>query len=315
MSRTPLEVVVPNLTGKLAVVTGANSGLGFGITSALARAGAEVIMAIRNEQKGGRAIADITEKNPAAAVSMRQLDLSSQASIAALGEQLNNEGRPIDILVNNAGIMTPPSRDVTQDGFELQFGSNYLGHFALTGHLVPLLRAADGSRVTTMSSATNHFGRLVFDDLQSERRYNPNRAYGTSKLGNLMFARELDRRSNEAGWGILSNAAHPGGTRTNLQVTGPTYKGESTLAYHAMRLSMGFDWMWQDISQGILPALYAATSPDAEGGMYYGPSGYLELTGPSAALARVPKRATDEADAQRLWAVSEELTGVRFPPR
>ncbi|KRQ30338.1 SDR family oxidoreductase [Mycobacteroides chelonae] len=313
MSRTPLEVTVPDLSGHLAVVTGANSGLGLGLTKALARAGAEVIMAIRNKDKGRQAISEILAENPSATVSIRQLDLSSLASIATLGQQLKDEARPINILVNNAGIMTPPSRDITADGFELQFGSNYLGHFALTGHLLPLLRAAGHSRVMTMSSATNHNGKLDFDDLQGEHRYNTNRAYGTSKLANLMFARELERRSREAGWGILSNAAHPGATRTNLQVTGPTHNGESTLAYRVMRLSMGFDWMWQDISQGILPALYGATSPGATGAAYYGPSGFLELTGNAVALARVPKRANNETDAQRLWSVSEELTDVRFP--
>ncbi|ALR12564.1 short-chain dehydrogenase [Mycobacteroides saopaulense] len=314
MPRTPQgNVIVPDLTGKLAVVTGANSGLGLGLTKALAQAGAEVILAVRNPEKGQRAIAEIKDENPSATVSMRHLDLSSLASIAALGDQLNDEARPVDILINNAGIMTPPSRDVTDDGFELQFGSNHLGHFALTGHLLPLLRSAGTSRVVTMSSGTNQFGRLDFDDLQSEHRYNTNRAYGTSKLANLMFARELDRRSSEGRWGILSNAAHPGATRTNLQITGPTHNGESTFAYHAMRLSMGFNWMWQNVDQGILPALFAATSTGAQGGTYYGPSGFLELTGDTAALARVPKRAKNEADARRLWDASEELTGVRFP--
>jgi NAD(P)-dependent dehydrogenase (short-subunit alcohol dehydrogenase family) len=312
MARTTPDVTVPDLTGRLAVVTGANSGLGFGLAGRFARAGAEVVLAVRNQAKGADAVSRIKAEVPGATVRTAPLDLADLANVAAFGERLNGEGRPIDHLVNNAGIMIPPKRFRTEDGFELQFGTNHLGHFALTAHLLPLLRAAGTSRVTSMSSLASRAGRMDWDDLQSERRYRPWRAYGVSKLANLLFARELQRRSEQGGWGILSNAAHPGGTVTNLQVTGPTHGGSSGgLKMTLMRASQRIPFAWQQVPTGILPALYAATSPDARGGAYYGPSGFGELTGGSAP-ARIPRRALDAGDAARLWEVSERLTGVTF---
>jgi NAD(P)-dependent dehydrogenase (short-subunit alcohol dehydrogenase family) len=211
-----LVATVPDLSGKLAVITGSNSGLGFGLARRLSAAGADVVMAIRNRAKGEAAIDEIRATVPDAKLTIKPLDLSSLAGVAALGEQLNADGRPIDILINNAGVMTPPKRDTTTDGFELQFGSNHLGHFALTAHLLPLLRAADSPRVVSLSSlAARQSGRIHFDDLQFEKSYAPMQAYGQSKLAVLMFARELDRRSREAGWGIVSTAAHPVLTKTN----------------------------------------------------------------------------------------------------
>src|SRR5271167_3490734 len=219
-----LVATVPDLTGKLAIVTGANSGLGFGLARRLSAAGADVVMAIRNRAKGEAAIEEIRATVPDAKLIIKTLDLSSLAAVAALGEQLNGEGRPIDILINNAGVMTPPERDTTADGFELQFGSNHLGHFALTAHLLPLLRAAHGARVVSLSSlAARQSGRIHFDDLQFDKSYSAMQAYGQSKLAVLMFARELDRRSRAAGWGIVSTAAHPGLTKTNLQISGPSH--------------------------------------------------------------------------------------------
>ena len=219
-----LVATVPDLSGKLAVVTGSNSGLGFGLARRLSGAGAEVIMAIRNRAKGEAAIDEIRATVPDARLTIKPLDLSSLASVAALGDALNSDGRPIDILINNAGVMTPPKRDTTADGFELQFGSNHLGHFALTAHLLPLLRAAGRARVVSLSSiAARQSGRIHFDDPQFEKSYSPMQAYGQSKLAVLMFARELDRRSRDAGWGIVSNAAHPGLTKTNLQISGPSH--------------------------------------------------------------------------------------------
>jgi NAD(P)-dependent dehydrogenase (short-subunit alcohol dehydrogenase family) len=312
MPSTTPDITVPDLTGKLAVITGANSGLGFGLTRRFARAGAEVVLAVRDQQKGEAAIEQLRGEVPGAKLRIGHLDLASLASVAAFGKELHQEGRPIDFLLNNAGLMMPPRRDVTEDGFELQFGGNHLGHFALTGHLLPLLRAAGTSRVTTMSSALARVGRLDFDDLQSEQ-YRPQRAYGTSKLANLMFARELDRRSQAAGWGIRSNAAHPGATMTNLQTTGPTHGGSRPgLTARLFLATKRIGWMWQQVDTGVLPALYAATSPDAAGGGYYGPSGFGELTG-GPAPAKVPARARNQADAERLWQVSETLTGVTFP--
>ncbi|GAA1846369.1 SDR family oxidoreductase [Asanoa iriomotensis] len=303
------DINVPDLTGTLAVVTGANSGIGFGLTSRLAAAGAEVVLAVRNVTKGTDAINRIRRHTPAAQLRVSSVDLADLASVRALGERMRTDGRPIDILINNAGIMTPPRRDVTRDGFELQFGSNYLGHFALTAHLLPLLRP--GARVTTLSSLTARRGRIDFADLQSTRSYGPSRSYAQSKLATLLFAQELDRRSRRFGWGILSNAAHPGATVTNLQVTGPTHGGRrERLTRVVNSLSYRIPGMWQQIDTGILPALYAAVDPAAEGGAYYGPAGFAELTG-GPAPARVPRAATPET-AARLWAVSEELTETRF---
>ncbi|GIG89488.1 SDR family oxidoreductase [Plantactinospora endophytica] len=310
--RSP-DIDVPDLAGKLAVVTGANSGIGFGASSRLARAGAEVILAVRDEARGNKALAEIRAEVPDARVSLRHLDLASLASVAALGARLVEEGRPVHILVNNAGIMAPRRRALTEDGLELQFATNYLGHFALTGHLLPLLRAAGAARVVSVSSMMSRFGRFDFDNLQGERRYQGVLAYGLSKLAMLVFARELQRRSTAGGWGILSNAAHPGATITNLQVTGPTHGGRSLrLNRIRNRLLYLVPWVWQEIPAGALPTVYAATSPAAEGAGYYGPDGFGELHG-GPAPASVPARALDEADAARFWEVSERLSGVTYP--
>ncbi|WP_309615378.1 SDR family oxidoreductase [Salinibacterium sp.] len=297
---------VPDLTGRLAIVTGANSGLGFGLTGRLAKAGAEVILAVRSVEKGAAAVDRVRREMPAAKLEIRMLDLASLDSVAAFAATVTADGRPLDILINNAGVMAPPKRMTTAEGFELQFGSNHLGPFALTGHLLPALRAADHPRVTSTSSLAARAGRLNWDDLQSLNRYVPFGAYGLSKLANLMFARELQVRSDTAGWGITSTAAHPGGTATNLQVAGPRQGRE---------LSGFTTWVtktfFQQIPEGILPSLFAATSLDVTPGAYYGPNGFLEIRGP-ATLAHVPRRALDAADSARLWTVSEELTGVTY---
>jgi NAD(P)-dependent dehydrogenase (short-subunit alcohol dehydrogenase family) len=315
MARNELAVSVPDLSGKLAVVTGSNSGLGLGLATRLSAAGADVVMAIRNRTKGEAAVEQIRATVPDAKLTIKSLDLSSLTSVAALGQELNAEGRPIDILINNAGVMQPPERETTVDGFELQFGSNHLGHFALTGHLLPLLRAADNARVTSLSSGAARMGGINFGDLQWETRYNPTQAYSQSKSANLMFALELDRRSRQAGWGIVSSAAHPGLTKTNLQLSGPSQGRQSpTLLERFYRLSRRLTpFGWQEIDEGILPVLYAAASPDAEGGTYYGPRGLLELAGGGVTLAKVPNHAKNEADCRRLWGISEQLTGVSYP--
>jgi NAD(P)-dependent dehydrogenase (short-subunit alcohol dehydrogenase family) len=310
-----LVATVPDLSGKLAVITGSNSGLGFGLARRLSAAGADVVMAIRNRAKGEAAIDEIRATVPDAKLTIKPLDLSSLAGVAALGEQLNADGRPIDILINNAGVMTPPKRGTTTDGFELQFGSNHLGHFALTAHLMPLLRAADSPRVVSLSSLAARQGRIHFDDPQFEKSYTPGQAYGQSKLAVLMFARELDRRSKEAGWGILSNAAHPGLTKTNLQISGPSHgRSKPSTMERLYKLSWRLTpFLWQEIDEGILPALYAATSPQAEGGAFYGPHGIYEAAGGGVAVAKVPARARNDADCRRLWDISEKLTGVSYP--
>jgi NAD(P)-dependent dehydrogenase (short-subunit alcohol dehydrogenase family) len=308
-------VTVPDLSGKLAVVTGANSGLGLELATRLSASGADVVMAIRNRAKGEAAVKEIQAKVPDAKLTIKQLDLASLASVAALGEELNAEGRPVDILVNNAGIMQPPERETTADGFELQFGGNHLGHFALTGHLLPLLRAASGARVTSLSSSAARLGGIKFDDLQWEKRYNATGAYAQSKSANLMFALELDRRSRQGRWGIVSNAAHPGLCKTNLQLSGPSHgKASPTLLERFYRISRQVTpFMWQDVEEGTLPPLYAATSPDAKGEAFYGPRGFLELAGGGITDAKILDRARNEADCRRLWEISEQLTGVRYP--
>jgi NAD(P)-dependent dehydrogenase (short-subunit alcohol dehydrogenase family) len=252
---------------------------------------------------------------PDAQRTIKALDLASLASVAALGDELVAEGRPIDILINNAGIMQPPQRETTADGFELQFGCNHLGHFALTGHLLPLLRAADNARVTSLSSSAQRLGGINFGDLQWEKRYNATRAYAQSKSANLMFAIELDRRSRQGGWGIVSNAAHPGLCKTNLQLSGPSHgKDAPTLMERFYRVTRQVTpFMWQDIDEGILPALYAAAAPDAKAGAFYGPHGFLELAGGGVTDAKILGRSRNEADCRKLWDISEELTGVTYP--
>jgi NAD(P)-dependent dehydrogenase (short-subunit alcohol dehydrogenase family) len=311
-----LTVTVPDLTGKLAVVTGSNSGLGLGLATRLADAGADVVMAIRNRTKGEAAVEQIRATVPDAKLTIKPLDLSSLASVAALGDELNAEGRPIDILINNAGVMTPPQRDTTSDGFELQFGANHLGHFALTGHVLPLLRAAEGSRVVSLSSIAARSGRMNFDDLQFENSYAPMQAYGQSKLANLIFARELARRSREGGWGVTSTAGHPGLTKTNLQISGPSHgRAKPSTMERLYKFSWRFmPFLWQEVDEGILPALYAATSPQAQNGAFYGPRGFMGLAGGGVIEANTPSHAKNEADGRRLWEVSERLTGVTYPP-
>jgi NAD(P)-dependent dehydrogenase (short-subunit alcohol dehydrogenase family) len=315
MSLNERTVSVPDLSGTLAVVTGSNSGLGLGLATRLSAAGADVVMAIRNRAKGEAAVEQIRATVPTAKLTIKSLDLSSLASVVALGDELNAEGRPIDLLINNAGVMQPPQRETTADGFELQFGSNHLGHFALTGHLLPLLRAADNPRVVTLSSLAARMGGINWDDPQWEKRYNPSRAYAQSKSANLMFALELDRRSRAQGWTITSSAAHPGFAKTNLQLSGPSQGRDApTLMERFYRVSRRLTpFAWQEIDEGILPALYAAVSPAADGGAFYGPRGLLEAAGGGVTRAKIPGRAGDPGDCRRLWELSEKLTGVTFP--
>ena len=311
MAKT-LDATPPDLSGKLAVVTGSNSGLGLGLATRLAAAGADVVMAVRNQAKGEAAATEIREEVPQAKLTLKQLDLASLASVAALGQELNAEGRPIDILINNAGIMQPPQREVTEDGFELQFGCNHLGHFALTAHVLPLLRAAADARATSLSSTASLLGGVNFADPNWEKSYDATRAYAQSKSATLMFALELDRRSRQGGWGIRSNAAHPGLTKTNLQISGPSHgQDQPTGLARFYQFTWRFTpFMWQEIDKGILPALFAAASPEAEGGAYYGPRAVVKG---NAVRANIPRSARSEADNRRLWEISEQFTGVAYP--
>ncbi len=297
---------IPSQTGKLAIVTGANSGIGYETALELARAGAAVVVASRSESKGAAAVGRIKAAAPGAEVRFEALDLASLVAIAGFSERILNAGRPVDILVNNAGVMMLPQRRLTADGFEMQLGTNYLGHFALTGHLLPLLKQAR-ARVVQLSSIAHRRGRIDFDDLQSTRRYGPSRVYGQSKLAMLMFALELQRRSDAAGWGLTSVAAHPGIARSELASNGMGGV-RATLVNLVVRVA------GHSAAAGALPTLYAAAAMTpgvvAPSG-YYGPQGLLELKGPPGP-AKAEPQALDAAAARRLWDVSEELTGVRF---
>jgi NAD(P)-dependent dehydrogenase (short-subunit alcohol dehydrogenase family) len=309
MARTTPDVAVPDLTGKLAVVTGASDGIGLGLAGRLARAGAEVIMPVRNAAKGAAAAERIAASVAGARVAPRQLDLSSLDSVAAFAAQLAGDGRPIDILINNAGVMTPPTRQVTRDGFELQFGTNFLGHFALTAQLLPLLRAGR-ARVTTQTSIAAASGGINWDDLQWEKKYQAGPAYAQSKIADLLFALELDRRSKAGAWGVVSNAAHPGITVTNLLAAHPEMgRPRDTVAVRAIRRLARAGFLFQQVDGGLLPALFAAASPAAKGGVLYGPSGFRQLRGAPAEQATY-KPGLSQDDATRIWAVAEKLVGV-----
>jgi NAD(P)-dependent dehydrogenase (short-subunit alcohol dehydrogenase family) len=289
---------IPDQRGRLAIVTGANSGIGYETARALARKGARVILACRSAEKGNAAVERIRAEQPAGTAELAALDLSDLDAVARLADELAKAHEALDLLVDNAGVMVPPLTRTAQ-GFELQFGTNHLGHFALTGRLLPLLKGTGGSRVVVVSSGVHHGGRMDFDDPNWERRrYNGWKAYAQSKLANLLFALELERRLRAAGARTIVTAAHPGWTATDLQRTSGVARFFNPLL--AMKPV-----------DGALPTLRAATDPDATGGSYFGPSRFFEMSGPPVA-ARVSRRARSTADAARLWALSEELTGVRF---
>lgn len=301
---------VPDQAGRLAVVTGANSGTGREAAERLAAAGARVVLAVRTVAKGETARDEILAAHPDAAVEVRRIDLADLASVREFADGLLADGTPVDMLLNNAGVMAPPRRFTTADDFELQFGSNVLGHFALTLRLLPLLLAAPAPRVVMMSSGAAHIGRIRFDDLQWEKRYSAWGAYGQSKLADLMIARHLATIAEGRGWTLRGVAAHPGFTRTNLQSAGPNLgRSRPSLSSRAMNL---LPLPSQAPAQGAEPMLFAAADPAAENGGYYGPQGWGEFTGPTGP-ARVPSRAADTAVAARLWDVAEELTGVALP--
>ena len=291
---------IPDQTGRVAVITGANTGLGFETAAALAGRGARVVLAVRDVAKGGAAAGRISAASPNADVAVRELDLTSLDSIRAAAERLRSEHDRIDLLINNAGVMFTP-KSVTEDGFELQFGTNHLGHFALTGLLLDRLLAVPGSRIVTVSSMGHRAGNIDFDNLQWQRGYSRARAYGRSKLANLLFTYELQRRL--AGSPTLAAAAHPGASSTELSRNTPAW----------MRLVTGpFELTSQGADMGALPTLRAATDPGVRGGEYFGPGGFAELRGyPKVVTSNA--RSHDAAVQRRLWSVSEELTGVVYP--
>jgi NAD(P)-dependent dehydrogenase (short-subunit alcohol dehydrogenase family) len=298
---------VPQQEGRRAVVTG-TGGLGYETALVLAQHGAEVILAGRSERKGREAVRRILDGVPGVSVRFELLDLADLASVTAFSNRLLAADRPLDLLINNAGVMTPPKRQTTIDGFELQFGTNYLGHFSLAAQLLPLLRRSRAPRVVQVSSGAHRLGGAIhFGDLQWQRAYKPWGAYAQSKLAMLMFALELQRRSDSAGWGVLSNAAHPGYARTDLIANGP---GADAFLTKVNNLLVR-PFLSQSAADGALPVLFAATSPEAKGAGYYGPTGRFELIG-APGPAVIGAHAKDLAVAKRLWEISEDLTGVRW---
>lgn len=294
---------IPDLTGRRAVVTGANSGLGLVTATELARKGATVVLAVRTKSKGEQAAARIHEEIPTAEMEVRELDLSSLDSIRAFASKLTAAEPRLDLLVNNAGIMmTPPQKTV--DGFELQFGTNHLGHFALTGLLLGALTAGEDARVVTVSSIEHKSGHVHFDDLQLEQGYGPRKAYRQSKMANAVFGLELDRRLRATGSSVKSLLAHPGYSDTNLQSSGPTGIAKLAMWFGNRVIAQGAD-------KGALPQLHAATAPGVESGQFFGPDGFQEFRGAPTEVHAVPE-AQDEEIARRLWSVSEELTGVEY---
>jgi NAD(P)-dependent dehydrogenase (short-subunit alcohol dehydrogenase family) len=292
---------IPDQTGKIAVITGANSGLGYESALALAAKGAHVVMACRNPQRAQQAQEALLQQVPNASVELAALDLGNLASVRAFAEAFGQRHSRLDILINNAGLMAIP-KQFTADGFEAQFGVNHLGHYALTGLLMPRLLAAPGSRVVNVSSQAHTAGRIRFDNLKAEKSYSRFGAYAQSKVANLLFTHELQKRLDHAGAPVLSVAAHPGFAATSLFETG--FGPLDAL------MKFGAGVIGQSAADGALPQLYAATAPDVQGGEYYGPNkgmkGYPTRVTPSA-------YAMDDGIAERLWDVSEQLTGVRYP--
>jgi NAD(P)-dependent dehydrogenase (short-subunit alcohol dehydrogenase family) len=306
MPSTPSDISLPDLSGKRAVVTGASDGIGLGIATRLAAAGAEVLLPVRNPRKGEAALARIREQAPGANVSLHALDLSSLDSVAALGATLLDENRPIHLLINNAGVMTPPDRQTTADGFELQFGTNHLGHFALVGHLMPLLRAGQ-ARVTSQVSIAANQGAINWADLNWERSYHGQRAYQQSKIAFGLFGLELSRRSKAGGWGITSNLSHPGVAPTNLLNARPELgRDRPTFGRRIISMLAARGILLGTVESATLPALMAATGAD---GRFYGPSGPMHVGGPPAEQ-KLFSRLHSEEEARRVWQVSEEMTKV-----
>ena len=297
----------PSQRGRTAVVTGGTGGLGFECALALAGAGATVVAAGRNPAKGQDALERIWSRHPDATVEFALLDLASLASVESFVDALAAEHRQVDLLINNAGVMAVPTRHETRDGFELQFGTNYLGHFALTGRLMPMLRRGAAARVVDVASLAHLRGRIDFADPQGRRRYHPWQAYSQSKLAMLMFGIEFQRRSAALGWGVTGVSAHPGWAMTDIFTNGPTLGGASGWKE---RLGMlAFPYFGQSAAAGARPILHAATAPKIQAGGYYGPDGFYELKGAPKA-ARIAPQARNVDAAARLWDLSVTLTGV-----
>lgn len=300
---TPKQM--PPLKERLAIVTGANSGIGYQAARYLSRAGATVILACRNREKGEAARAKIASENAAARVELRVLDVADLDSVRSFAAEFANEGRGLDLLMNNAGVMAIPERRTTPQGFEMQFGTNHLGHFALTGLLLPALLRQPNSRVVTVASIAHKGGKLNFDDLNAEQSYDPRGAYQQSKLANLVFGLEFDRRLRAQSANAASLIAHPGVAVTNIVSNGMGNGMKGRIVGALLPL------VAQSDDRGSWPLLYAATSPQAHGGGYYGPDGIAEIKGTPVEVKPKP-HALDPAAGKQLWEISETLTGVRY---
>lgn len=298
---------MPDLSGQTIVVTGANSGIGLEAVRGFAGKGAHVVLACRSAEKAQAAIASVRGDHPGASLEFGALDLASLESIREFAQDFRDRHDDLNVLCNNAGVMAIPRRE-TADGFEMQLGTNHLGHFALTGLLLDRILHTDASRVVTVSSTAHQLGRLNFDDLQSEAKYGRWRAYGQSKIANLYFTYELQRRFAARSADAIAVACHPGYAATELQFRAARMDG-SSLKERAFGLMNRI--FAQDAAGGALPTLYAAASPDVVGGDYIGPSGFMEQYGPPTKVKSV-KRSHDRAEAIRLWELSEKLTGVRY---
>ena len=296
------ETDIPDQSGRIALVTGANSGLGLETARALAQRGATVLLACRQRSRG-EAVRQQLLPLARAGLELVDLDLADLASVAGAASHVQRQFGRLDLLINNAGVMAPPRR-LSREGYELQFAVNHLGHFALTAALLPLLEQQKGARIVTVSSGAHYFGRIAFDDLQGERRYDPWTAYGQSKLANVMMALQLQEQLVAAGSSTLSIAAHPGLARTNLQPSSVAAKGSwiEGLAYRLL------DPLFQSAAMGALPQLHAAVAPDARGGALYGPDGLANLGGWPVAC-KIAAAALDGSQRRRLWQASEELCG------
>ncbi len=308
MTRTPIDITLPDMRGRRAVVTGASDGMGLVIARRLAVAGADLVLPVRNRAKGDAAVETIRRAAPDASVELHDLDLSSLTSVAGLGAALADDGRPVHLLVNNAGVMTPPQRQTTADGFELQFGTNHLGHFALVAHLLPLLRAGRARVVSQVSVAANQ-GAVNWDDLQWQRGYDGMRAYSSSKIAVGLFGIELGRRSRAHGWGITSALSHPGVAPTNLLAARPELgRATETTRRRIIRALSQRGILLGTVETAALPALLAATTTTADG-RFFGPSGPGHLGG-RPAEQRLYSRLRSPDDAARLWTLSAALTGL-----
>ena len=311
MPRRPIDLDLPDLSGRRALVTGGSDGLGLVLARRLAASGAEVLLPVRNRAKGEAALARIREQHPGAAVSLRDLDLSSLASVRALADTLAAEGRPLHLLVANAGVMTPPTRLSTADGFELQFGTNHLGHFALIGRLMPLLREGRARIVSQVSVAANR-NAVHWEDPDWERGYHAFRAYSSSKIAVGLFGLELERRSAAHGWGVTSNLSHPGVAPTSLLAARPeTGRARDGVDVRLIRALSRRGLLVGTVETAPLPALLASVLEGA-GGRFVGPGGPGGLGG-APTEQRPFSRLVDPEDAQRLWRLSEDRTGVTFP--